>query len=351
MLFSDRRTKWISIFAFLSLCLAVYGYVTQEKKESKPELSLELPVNEPNKSIDPSFTEEAAPENHFVQVKSESNSSIEKQKRRTLASEESQSQKIKEEILENKPVSTPLISEAKKPDNKAFELSPVEDLLMGIKFGFGGRYINSRQSGAFGGMKNSFLSFNEFSIENKITYGRYSIITGYERMSALFSASTTNTSSKEEKIFSQLYITPGIDIFYSGLKFQNGPIMYADGTTILWSDLTATSVLLGLRAEKVYAGQIKKPFKMGFDLNTSYLVSAQGSSTITFSSPKGFGLSLQGYLEKTIQKNEKYDLNIGFEPGLSYEQFSAEGSWNSSVGTVDQTVIHVFSRIYLGINF
>lgn len=241
------------------------------------------------------------------------------------------------------------VADLKQPE-AADEDGP--ELLMQPKVGYGVRYYEIQQTGAFGGIKGSNIAMNVLSVETNVQYGAWSLQAGLEKFSSEFAGSTTDLSIKSDKDFKHFYLKPGYGIFFLGLDAKTSPIVRASGTTLQWADLTTLSAVGGFRLEKLYNTRRRKPFLLGLGGEASYPLGASGDGGgPSISTPSGFGLSLRGYVEKAIFRREDYQLYFGLDGSAAYDQIKFNGTWNGSSGDATRTIQEYGSKIYLKFDF
>jgi len=225
------------------------------------------------------------------------------------------------------------------------------ELLIKAKTGYGGKFVSVEQKGDFGGVKGMVVPMNALSVEASMKFGEWRASAGLERFSADFAGDTANPISREEKQFRALFLKPAYGIFHLGVQAKTAPVLRTSGTRLEWHDMTALYGVAGLKLEKLYATRRRKPFLLGLDFEGAYPLSVSGTGGASFSSPSGFGLSLRGYGEKTIQSSDAARLSIGLEGSAAYDQIKWNGAIGGLSGSGSLTIQEYGSRLYLGIEF
>jgi hypothetical protein len=261
------------------------------------------------------------------------------------------------------PQEKPLVHEApkkepaKKPEApKAAEPVANEgeepELWIKPSVGYGVRWYQIEQSGAFGGIKGSALAMNVLSFDTMVRYGAWNLDVGLEKFSSEFAGDTTDPTIKSDQPFKHFYLKPGYGIFFLGIDAQTSPIVRASGTTLQWTGLTTLSALAGIRKEWLFDNRRRKPFHLGFEVDGSYPLSVSGDGGApSASSPSGYGASLRGYVEKSIIRRDEYRLNFGLDGTASYDKLNFNGDWAGSSGGTTRSILELGSKVYLGIEF
>jgi hypothetical protein len=265
---------------------------------------------------------------------------------------------VPKEVLEAKEIVRAPASEKAEETSQLQALPPApasaeapQELSMRVEPGFGGVFVQMKQSGALGGISGSSFSLNAWSLKNTVSYGPWMFRLGWEKFSVLVDTDTDSPSQKERKDFRQYRLDAGRGLFFGGLAVSSNPVSRLTGTTLEWGDVNKLYFLGGLRASKRFDGGRKKPFSLGGELEGGWLLRSSGSGGVDFSSGKGWRAGFRAYLEKVLTAKEDWRLFYGLAGGFSYERATFDAKWGANSGEVKQEIAEFDSHLYLGLEF
>lgn len=238
----------------------------------------------------------------------------------------------------------PIIANETKTENE-------EELSLRIDAGYGGRYVDFKQAGAFGGIQGGVLPMNVVSINAGARYASLDFQASFEQFSAEFPGSTVDPRARERKTFRKISLRPGVGPFFAGVEARMAPVVRTSGTTIGWTVLNSVSAVAGLGLKSEFAAETPKAFTLGADLGGAIPVSLSGDGGAAFSAPSGWAASAKVFAEKTIQSGSAGRLRLGMDLSALYDDLKFRGSWQGSTGGVNRILQDYGARIYLGATF
>lgn len=240
------------------------------------------------------------------------------------------------------------VPDAEKPE--AIEEDESE-LIFRPYAGYGMKYVNYKQSGAFGGGSGGVDLAGGPIFGINLRSDDWNFSGAYEKVTVRFPTDSSSTTFKDNIEFKSLTVKGGYGIFFLGAKARTAPLVRAGSGTLSWADITSVEALAGIHWEKLYAGRRKRPYLLGYELEGSVPVSASANGGPAVSKVSGFGVAAKGYAEKAITASEARQLKLGVEAGGLYETKKIQATWSTSIGTATRVIQEFALKFYLGLEF